>query len=62
MSLEPALRALSTFSVRGDAEVGGGLTVYQDGSEIADLSCDAGSVQQSLGEFIMMIDNAQVSP
>ena len=50
------------WAERGDAEVGGGLTVYQDGSEIADLSCDAGSVQQSLGEFIMMIDNAQVSP
>ncbi|EAP78886.1 hypothetical protein NAS141_03973 [Sulfitobacter sp. NAS-14.1] len=50
------------WAEQGDVEASGGVNVHKDGSEIASLSCDPGSVQQNLGEFIMMIDNAQVSP
>lgn len=47
---------------RGDAQISGGISVLRDGAEVADLSCDAGSVRHEFTQLFRMIDDAQVSP
>jgi hypothetical protein len=40
----------------------GGITVTQNGTVLADLTCDAGSVEQNLATLIEAVEVAQVSP
>lgn len=47
---------------RSDDQIGGGILVKKNGEDIANLSCDAGSVQHEFTAFFEMIDTAQVSP
>lgn len=47
---------------QGDARISGGINVLKNGDEIANLSCDPGSVRHEFTAFFEMIDNAQVSP
>lgn len=50
------------WAERGDDQINGGINVQKNGEEIANLSCDAGSVRHEFTEFFGLIDDAQVSP
>ena len=51
------------WSAARDADdVSGGINVLQNGDSIANLICDAGSVEHDLFTLIEMIDTAQISP
>ncbi|MEY8880862.1 hypothetical protein [Donghicola sp. XS_ASV15] len=45
-----------------DAVPVGGINVLQNGATLAELTCDAGSVQQNLGTLVEAVEAAQVSP
>ncbi|MCT4579569.1 hypothetical protein [Donghicola sp.] len=45
-----------------DAVLEGGITVTQNGAVLANLTCDAGSVEQNLATLIEAVEIAQVSP